>query len=255
MKKFSSMFDRIHPTLNPTFWNGTVLRTEVPATLIRILEKFYPLNKIERLIMIGSNVTYQYNDESDVDINLIATPGESYDKWHQIFKANSDKYLYPGTKHAVNFFFNEYSDSRKLTFENALGAYDIQAGIWMKKSTPPNAMRDPSLQFDYLIEYGDAYANTLEYTVRSLAKLFQEQRKVAPHSEQWDHIQDEIKTKIAELSYHWHKMDDNRKLAYQYHIGGTPALQENNILFKYIEHGPLGPLFNLVSGLKKRSTP
>jgi hypothetical protein len=237
-----SLFDPIQKQLNPTFWNGNILKPEVVVNLQNMLINFFPKKFINKMVMIGSTVTYQYNDESDVDINVIATEGQSYDTWHRIFKEHADTIKYPGTEHSVNFFFNEYSENPK--FDNSLGAYDIQTKAWLKKPISPSILESKLELYDPIFSFAREYTHTADYILLSLARLINDLTKYPKDSEKYLGVLDEIKIRLEDLQYMYRSVIDKRKLAYRYRIG-TPALQENNLTYKFIENSPQGGLLHL----------
>lgn len=66
----------VHETLNPALWNDdNTLKPEVYDKLVEIYEEFIrfidiPLNIVD-VEVVGSNASYNYNDNSDIDLHII----------------------------------------------------------------------------------------------------------------------------------------------------------------------------------------
>lgn len=226
-----SIFSLPHQMLNPVLWTPEEkLHPEAKEYFMQLLEKIYPLAKVDALVMIGSSVGHQYSPTSDIDINMQAVKGESYDAWHKVFKnfASLHNY-YPGTQHPINFFFQEYAGNGD--WSNSLGAYDIFQNTWLKRPIPFNKIGDPATKYEREIAYGHML---LEMIASEVAAI---RRSVAAGT------QLETDRRLKELSRIFHKVDENRKLSYRYHTG-TPALHENNILYKMIEDSEYAELFH-----------
>jgi hypothetical protein len=77
MKSYSKFVkDSKKKELNPKFWDGTQLRPEVRAALIRIGYAWaeyanIPEEAIEDMVIVGGNAGYFYNEMSDLDLHLV----------------------------------------------------------------------------------------------------------------------------------------------------------------------------------------
>lgn len=67
----------VHDQLNPKIWNGTELKQDVKEDIINIVNKYVEESEIltqEDIIdveLLGSNASYNYTDNSDLDIHLV----------------------------------------------------------------------------------------------------------------------------------------------------------------------------------------
>lgn len=66
----------VHSELNPKLWDGLELKPEVKDKLLDIATTFiegleYPLN-VADIRFLGSNASYNYNDNSDIDLHIIS---------------------------------------------------------------------------------------------------------------------------------------------------------------------------------------
>jgi hypothetical protein len=164
----------------------------------------------------------------------MARKGESFDTWHPIFKAFNDRpNLYPGTLHPINFFFQEYTSGND--WSNSLGAYDIIQGTWSKRPIPYEKLGDPQDKYAREIAYGKLVLAMIDTEVNAM-----EEARIAGRTE-------EEVTRRDGLAILFKRIEDDRKAAYKYRIG-TPALQENNILYKMIEGSKHHSLFKQLIG-------
>lgn len=217
-----SLFDTPKPYLNPVVWNpDKTVKPEVKEYIFNLLQQVYPLAKVYSATMIGSNVGYQYSDTSDIDVNIVARKGETFDKWHTIFKVFNNKSNYlPGTTHPVNFFFQEFTQDND--WSNSLGAYNLFTGQWEKDPIPFSELGDPETKYEREIAYG-----------RMLLKMIETQVTRAKEANARGD-KDTGRRIYTELAILFKQIEDNRKTAYRYGTG-TPALQEYNIIYKLIE--------------------
>ena len=73
-----------HEDLNPKFWNGLVLRSEVRDKLLEIGYRWaefakIPQNAIQDIILVGGNANYNYTEYSDLDVHLVVDKDEIAD--------------------------------------------------------------------------------------------------------------------------------------------------------------------------------
>lgn len=220
-----SLFDNPKQTLNPKIFDVTtkIMLPNVKSYLMSKYTDIYPAVKMYRLVLLGSNVSYVWSEKSDIDINLMGTKGEDFDAWHKIFKKFNHQLNYlPGTKMPINYFFQEYV--AETDWENSLGAYDIPTDTWLKKPIPPDKWGDPEQRFEREIANAKFLMSLLESEVINLKTAYD------------NRDERQITNSVANLRYFFQNLDDNRHLNYQYSI--NPALQEFNIIYKYIENSP-----------------
>lgn len=80
---------KTHDTLNPLLWDGFKLKEDVESKLKKIAEVFLNMlndddvfiNVID-IVLVGSNTSYNYNDDSDIDLHFVVnlTVEESYEE-------------------------------------------------------------------------------------------------------------------------------------------------------------------------------
>lgn len=137
-----SILDPIKPTLDPNIFhadaNGTmVLNDIVNAQIKSDIEKFNSIVPCVDTNIVGSILTKNYNERSDIDVNII------YDKEDvdpitvnrlMILLRSLNGRLMTGTRHPVNYYLffsngEDYSDR----FD---GIYDFLSNKWIKQPTP-----------------------------------------------------------------------------------------------------------------------
>jgi predicted nucleotidyltransferase len=67
----------VHDTLNPAIWDGDVLKEDVEGAIKEIVEKYVAdseilsMDDIIDIELLGSNASYNYTENSDLDIHLV----------------------------------------------------------------------------------------------------------------------------------------------------------------------------------------
>ena len=135
--------EELHDTLNPVLWeDDKTLKSVVRAKLLYVVNKFRKglLEdnidiKVKDAVLVGSNVNYNYTDNSDLDLHIIVdteSAGDSQD----IYKVLLDEYR--------KNFKNKYTISiKKIPLEvyiendnigaNSNGIYSIITNAWIKE--------------------------------------------------------------------------------------------------------------------------
>lgn len=147
-KKTESLNEKIesHETLNPKFWQEEELKQEVEDKIETITDRFveYLNNRdikidIKDILLLGSNASYNYTDDSDLDIHVIVEPKEITEDEELL------KQLYDLAASAFNDKFNiqlkgadaEVYVELNDTNANSNGIYSINKG-WLKKPKKEN---------------------------------------------------------------------------------------------------------------------
>lgn len=131
-----------HDTLNPKLFDGEHLKDEVREKILRIVDKFTEdLEEdgirivIKDIVLIGSNVSYNYTKDSDLDIHIIADtsslhcPDHLYPLIYSAYRSMFNK------KFDISFFgipvelFVETEDI--ATISN--GEYSVKDDEWIKE--------------------------------------------------------------------------------------------------------------------------
>jgi len=134
-----AIVDMVSNELSDIFGEDSKLKPEVRNNIkkgLGIIKMKFPELKIVDNYIVGAAITYQYEDESDIDITVVLDPStskelmEKADKW---IESNLDK-----GKHAM--FHNKRPYQFKLSFstrediKSADAVYDPSKNDWIKKA-------------------------------------------------------------------------------------------------------------------------
>lgn len=181
--------------------NRPTIKEEIRQFILNLANKFVdetqiPDLKITEMFMIGSMLGYQYNETSDIDIDMRLNIKKSeFNKWLIVPKLC---YI-PNTQHPINFFLL-FTDDKPYNYDNCENAYDILNNSRIKFSDKV------SKEIPYLYVRGisefiiDGISLQLERTRRDLSDL-QKYIKLNPETTEISEKErdDAISNKINEL--------------------------------------------------------
>lgn len=132
----------LHPILNPKLWFNNKLKPEVAEKLNDISKEFLdfielPINLVD-IDIVGSNASYNYNSQSDIDLHFVVNNELSY------IDETILQQLYDSKKSSFNrnFDIDIYGIPVELYIEdvnagNATnGRYSILKNTWIQKPKP-----------------------------------------------------------------------------------------------------------------------
>lgn len=132
----------VHEELNPKLWEGMSLKVEVRNKLLEIAETFissldYPLS-VADIRFLGSNASYNYNDQSDIDLHIISNFDLTYiDKNVLQSMYNSSKNNF-NKKHDISIYDIPVEiyieDMNSINATN--GSYSLLRDEWVKTPQP-----------------------------------------------------------------------------------------------------------------------
>jgi len=137
MKPYTKEYSVIDP-IKPGFDENIIQHDKVvPALRNKILKAVEKISEdinhdVKKVWIIGSTMTYQYTDDSDIDVTLFLERNLEDDEFLELNKIAHEKYnekLYAG-KHPITFYF---AKKRFLKYK-ADGIYDLINEKWIKKS-------------------------------------------------------------------------------------------------------------------------
>lgn len=160
-----------HDTLNPKLFDGEELRPEVKETIEKIANTFVQeLNDdgirftLKDIVLLGSNVSYNYTKDSDLDIHLIADsnglecPDDLYPLLYSAYRSIFNKNYEIKIRDIPAEIYVEMDEPQAMSN----GIYSLNNG-WIKK---PEQKAIPELDreaFDKLFkEWEDKYFDLLE---------------------------------------------------------------------------------------------
>lgn len=237
MKKLSGVTDPYRNILAPSLWKSDgSLHSGIKSALIKYVQKTlgHPISIFAVVNVIGSTLTYQYTESSDIDLSLGLRP--EYDhllpELHEKCKNAVDTFILPGTQHPVNLFVSP--SVRKLRPESLTGGYDLLSNKWIKIPSKPT---ESDLRYlDMFRPFLNLQRNELK---RQLAQLT---RRPSNPGEAQD---------VADF---FGRIDRERKWAYDFPTpaGGNRSTQ--NIAFKYSlknqKYSLIDKLYNILSKKK-----
>jgi len=126
-----------HDELNPDLWENNRLKPEVRLTLFKIAKAFVDFINIPNLQLTditisGSNASYNYNAESDIDLHLVAdVNGPCKEDLDQLFMAKKGAF---NDQHDINIYghavevYVQRSDEKHISN----GIYSVYDNNWIK---------------------------------------------------------------------------------------------------------------------------
>ena len=221
------------------------------------LYKNVPVDNVKEVFIIGSITGYKYNESSDIDVNVKVK--EKPEIYHDAKDTFSGEIL-EGTRRPINYFiteeaFEEPSDPEDWA-DYKFGVYDVLSNNWLKKPPAREGVRDPKQQFRDDLIAAQLIANRFTNESEELRKDildYNNLQKLAPKSEllkiriarKIREIEDDLK----DLIEYAQDAKAGRKLVYN--LGyGVPRESFNNIVYKMIEHGQHGKLFEKLKTIK-----
>jgi hypothetical protein len=127
-----------HNTLNPELWENNELRREVTYKLLQIAKAFVefidvPSLKLEDITISGSNCSYNYNDQSDIDLHLIVSSDQPcWEPLSALFMAKKSLF---NDQHDIKIRDNVVEvyvqDAKQPHISN--GIYSVIRNRWIKR--------------------------------------------------------------------------------------------------------------------------
>ena len=135
-----------HDTLNPLIWDGEYLRTDVRVAILEIANKYVEDSEVlkpEDIIdieLLGSNASYNYTKDSDLDIHLVVNMEEiSSDPALVQIACNAEKALFnKAYQITVKGIDIELYVEDVKTGAVSNGVFSVSKNEWLKKPVPKN---------------------------------------------------------------------------------------------------------------------
>lgn len=169
-----------HDTLNPALFDGDELRPDVKRAIERIVDKFIDdlkwdgvKFKLKDIVLIGSNVSYNYTKDSDLDIHVIADSSSLdcsneiytllYSAYRSIFNSNYDITI----KGIPIELYVELDETKA----NSNGVYSLHDG-WVKF---PERREIPDIDMDEFDSEFEEWENRYFDLIDRLEKEYREE--------------------------------------------------------------------------------
>ena len=138
MKADISKLINFHDDLNPKLWQNNNLRREVEYKLLQIAKEFVKFINIDNLelediTISGSNCSYNYNDQSDIDLHLVvSSDSPCWPHLNELFLAKKTLF---NDKHNIKIRDIDVEvyvqDSKQKHVSN--GIYSLLKDAWLKQ--------------------------------------------------------------------------------------------------------------------------
>ena len=195
-----NVFDRAN-TENPRLKKG------VREAILRGIRKFEDIAPVVRYRLIGGILTKQYNEDSDMDVNVLFDVSEgSRKEVHEKLRARAAKLngkSAPGTKHPINYYVLVSDEEYDLANQMADNVYDLEKDEFEKKATiRPIDLDDYMSEFQSKVSKVDILTGELRRDVIDYAGLKRLNRKEVSNlggkvKSKLDEIENDIKALIS----------------------------------------------------------
>jgi hypothetical protein len=233
MKTQANILDPIHPGLDERVWDRPhedepslkpTHRHWIKRTVYRTLEKagYENVEDWLSLVFTGSLTTYQYSEESDVDISLFVN-ATKFPDWSRaemigVMVGNVDGTKLPGTPFPLQCFVVPPDVSRDdLYVPGVRSGYDLDADTWI---VPPDRERVR----DVKAEMNNMYLAGLEAA---------------------DKMEKLLRYEPDKAIQYWHQIHDRRRRDMK---AGKGDYSQSNITYKMLANRGLFPQISEVSG-------
>jgi len=251
--KIAGILNTPKDNLAPNVFDLTTkkLHPHVKAQILRKVLEIFDGDRVKGLFIIGSITGYKWDWDSDIDVNIAIKGFEPSVGKTKMTKQINGSYI-KDTQHPINFFVSQFHENTLKYFSSAdWGVYEILSDSWLTPPGDPKETKHP--KNEYWAELILAKAKSREFDRR--ARLWKDSRReLVKKKNKWkDHNSfigaDEIqrlerKTSLlyGDLRDFVREVDKDRKKSYSVAFG-IGRKSEDNVVFKFIEHGPHGTLF------------
>ena len=197
-----------HETLNPKlFTKDEELKERVRKKMLEIVDEFLANLKeqnieikVNDILMVGSNASYNYTKDSDIDLHIMTdskgikysteVADALYSAYRSLFNKNLDISLY-------DIPLELYVETEKTPKNNSNGVYSVKKDKWVKKPIPENI---PDYDKDALKELVDKWEKKCKDLLDKIAadKLDDEKQVVKLIEDIYEKLR---KTGVAKSEY------------------------------------------------------
>ena len=256
ISKIAGLLDKPKETLPTDVWDlkSQTVHPHIKDHIFRLLYKFIPRENIAEVFIIGSVTGYKYKETSDIDVNVrVFSDAKLYTSQQDLNNGTDAE----GTRRPINFFVQQwYRPSNPNSWSDYIyGSYDLVKDGWIK--TPPSreTIRDPQEKFKQELLVADHLARNFLRESEELRKDFKAYRDLKA-MESYPGLALALTRKRNEINEDIKDLIDQaksvkKKRQWEYEQGfGVPRRSFNNIVFKLIEHGQYGELFEALKSIK-----
>lgn len=197
-----SILDPIRKGLAQDVWekDGERIKSKHREYILKTLNDWLKKMDVDEepksVAIIGSMTTYQYNDQSDIDINVVIDVPDS--KRKELLKFLPNLTNLPGTEHPVNYYIAEDAGEN---VKKKPSSYDLLNDKWIKKPKE----EDVEIPHSYVLEIARFFMDGMDSRVSEyerdkmeleLYKSYQEDKTIQINEKDLDQI---IRTKEMEV--------------------------------------------------------
>jgi hypothetical protein len=263
MNKKASLWDRPRPTLDMSVWDeGKKLRPEHKRFIMESLkEEFLSIGFeqydlwLEDLIVAGSIASYQYNEESDVDVDAVVNLQDvvDYEYGGGVSKAQAklalesvkkiikEKYLLlPGTKHQFEPFFIYKDDpSPKTALPKNVGLYSIIRDEWIAEPSEVDLSSSVEKLYPELMDFVWGLAEKYNLAIMGMRQDIVDAKYLRSAINQFPSkyhaiVEKEIEAKIAEINGEIESVLEDTEELYEQRYSGPYPVMPAEIQFTYL---------------------
>lgn len=178
----SNILDPVHETLDPTVFDDVdseepKLKPSHNKWIIHLVKStlsghgYTDIDSWLSLVLTGSLTTYQYSEDSDVDVSLFVNT-EHFPEWSRaemigIMVNDIDGKKLPGTTHPMQCFVVPASIKREDLYKPGLrSGYDLESNRWIlppEKDRVHDVEREQNIDYMYALECADKMERLLRY--------------------------------------------------------------------------------------------
>ncbi|MCK5613648.1 hypothetical protein KAR91_67910 [Candidatus Pacearchaeota archaeon] len=254
LEKAAGILDTPRKTLATDVWqpDGNII-PQIREQILSRARKAIPSHlKIKQIFILGSITGFKYKETSDIDVNIKIDPyPEGLAKTALTKGVNG--FLSYGGRHPINFFLQKYTEGANWAGAK-FGVYDVINKIWVIEPPKAESIKDPKQEFMLEILRAKQFGREFDRRAKKYYKDLKDLEQLKTTKAITALIKNkkaEIKADLVNLVTFIDRIDTGRKETYR--TGwGTPRRSARNIIFKYIEHGPHGELFEKLEPLKAK---
>lgn len=233
MVVIANILDPVHDTLDPTVWDAVhehtpILKPQHKSWIIDTIHDvlkqhgYGDMDKWLEVYLTGSLTTYQYSEDSDVDVSLFVNT-DVFPEWSRaemigVMVSHFDGTPLPGTTHPMQGYVVAKGIRPEDLYKPGLrSGYEIQHNRWV---VPPEHDRSHDVQqeqnadYQYALEQADKMERLLRYEPNKAIQF-------------WHQI-------------HMRRMSDQK--------AGKGDFSQSNIIYKFLNNRGLFPQIEQVSG-------
>lgn len=228
--------------LIPVMWNNLTMkmRPEAKKQILAGIPGIVPAKDIKEVFLLGSTAGYKYDDDSDVDVDVIVPMADITDEAQVRRKAANGKLLL-NSQHPINYFLQPYEMGIDWK-DSYFGVYDILNDVWASPPIKPSAIRDPKKEFYFDLKFAKLKLNAFRELVKRW-KEYANKKYPTKHDILLAH------KFFSDARSYAQRLDEERKLDYRW-SWGTPRKNWRNVVYKLIEHSDVGKEFEYLKELK-----